>query len=220
VSADTVIISLSFGQSLKMNIRSGKKWVSKLTRYFHRNDDHLLTRPDFSNTEPTFPPPDFHSDHKQDFALLHRSEELEDLLNYRPPSKRPVIWSVFWILLGLVLIAPAGIARMESSARSVLIFFGLFPLIIGIYDLLKFESSPLERLPAIIIYKSKRPYTAPELMGGGVILLVCIETRDGQIRHYHVSLRLFKQIEQEDIGVAYVRDNRMIDFKKITLKRR
>ena len=203
-----------------MNTKSVKKWVSELIKYLRRNDDHLLIPPDFSKTEPTFPTPDFSSDHKQDFDLLYRSEELEDLLNYRPPSKRPVIWSVFWILLGLVLIAPAVIARMESSARSVLIFFGLFPLIIGIYDLLKFESSPLECLPAIIIYKSKKPYTAPELMGGGVILLVCIETRDGQVRHYHVNLSLFKQIEQEDIGVAYVRDNHMLDFKKIMLKRR
>ena len=86
------------------------------------------------------------------------------------------------------------------------------------FDLLKFESSPLERLPAMVVDKSKRPYAGGDLMSGGVILLACIETRDGDTQYYHIGLKLFREIERGDMGVAYTRGEHMLDFKKIALK--
>jgi hypothetical protein len=187
-------------------------------RLWRRNEDQLLVPLGDLELESASRIPDFYPDHTQAFALLYQSEELEDLLSYTPSQRRPVAWSVFWILLGLVLVALATVGRLESTAACVLVLLGAIPLVTGISDLLKFGSSPLERLPAVVVGKAEKRYAGGELMGSGVVLLACIETRDGDIRYYHVSLRLFRQIEREDIGVAYVRGEHMLDFRKVTLK--
>jgi hypothetical protein len=183
-----------------------------------RDNDGLLVPPDDLESEPASRTPDSYPDHTQAFDLLHQSKELDVLLSYTPSQKRPAAWNVFWILLGVVLVFLAAAGGVGSTAACVLVLLGAIPLVTGVSDLLKFESSPLDRLPAVVVDKVEKRYAGLDLMGGGVILRACIETRDGDIQYYHVGLRLFRQIEREDIGVAYVRGGHMLDFKKVTLE--
>jgi hypothetical protein len=127
-------------------------------------------------------------------------------------------WNAFWISLGLVLVTLAIIGRFESTVTAVLILLAAYPLIVGFYDLLKFGASPLKRVPGIVVHKSKKVYAHGERGTSGAMFLVCIEMRNGHLRDYHVSPELFLTLEQDDIGIAYVRGNQMLDFKKITLK--
>lgn len=207
-------------ESDRRNAKRPRGRASPLTRYYpwRRDDDQLLVPLDDSEIRPAPPAPESYPDHKQAFDLLHQSRELEDMLSYTPSHRRPIAWSVVWILVSLAFVALATVARLESTAACVFVLLGAIPLITGISDLLKFESSPLERLPAVVVDKSRRPYAGFDLMSGGVILLVCIETQDGHLQHYHIGLKLFRQIEREDIGVAYIRGEHMLDFRKVTLK--
>ncbi len=118
--------------------------------------------------------------------------------------------------LGLVLITLGIIGKSDSEAAAALIVLGAYPVIVGTYDLYKFRFHPLKCLPAIIAYKSKQvSFEYPEEDIGNGILHACIETRDGQKQQYNISLELFNKIEQEDIGVAYIRGPHMIDFEKL-----
>ncbi|MHC4560118.1 MAG: hypothetical protein ACYS80_22770 [Planctomycetota bacterium] len=149
--------------------------------------------------------------------MLYQSEELEELLRYTPSSIKPKAWSTFWISLGLLLIALAIIGRLESPAAAVLIVLGAYPLLIGVYDLFKFGTSPLKRLPSIVMDKSKKQHCSDDARSGAV-LFVGIETQDGHCRDCSVSLEVFSKVEREDVGVAYIKGDRMLDFKKLPLK--
>ena len=155
-------------------------------------------------------------DHTHVFNLLNQSDEVKELLRYMPLGKRPIAWSALWISLGLVLITPAIVGQLEHTAAVGLIMLGAMPLGMGVYDLLKLWASPLMRLPAIVLYKSKRLYGGGELVGGGTILAVCIEMQNGQTHDYRISLRLFEKIQKRDRGIAYIRGDQMLDFKKVT----
>jgi hypothetical protein len=203
------------------NCGTGKDGLPPEDRQGFKFAKEMLVIPPAPSSNISSPPPaaDLSPDHKHTFDLLYQSDELKELLQYTPSSTRPMAWSTFWISLGLVFVTLAIIGRFESTATVVLIVLGAYPLIIGMYDLMKFGASPLKRLPAIVIHKSKKVYPGYKRGGsGGAILLVFIETRDGHMQHYHVSLKLFLKIEQEDIGIAYIRGEHILDFKKITLR--
>ncbi|UCD00245.1 MAG: hypothetical protein JSW66_10250 [Phycisphaerales bacterium] len=173
------------------------------------------TVPPDSSPDPTSKP--LLADHKHAFDLLYESDELEELLRYRPSSTRPMAWNVFWMSLGLVFVTLAIIGRFESNVTAVLTVLGASPLMFGLYDLLKFGTSPLKRVPAIVVDKSKKVYAGGELVGGGTILMVSIESRNGSVHHYQVGLELHLNVEKNDIGVAYIRSGQMLDFRKATL---
>ena len=113
-------------------------------------------------------------DHTEVFEVLNRSEEMKALLQYAPANMRQVVRNMFWILLGLSLIMLAMFGSSDSAASTGLILLGVCPLLVGLYDLLKFTSSSLERLPAIVAYKSKKVYAGHEHgAAGGAVLFVC-----------------------------------------------
>jgi hypothetical protein len=175
-----------------------------------------LLVPPTTDTDSPSTAADLSPDHKHAFDLLYQSEELEDLLRYTPSSIKPKVWSTFWISLGLLLIALAIIGRLESPAGAVLIILGAYPLLIGLYDLFKFGMSPLKRLPGIVETKTKKNHLGYEHSGsGGTVLLVKIETQDGHSFCFNTSLEVFSKVEQEDVGIAYIKGDRMLDFKKI-----
>ena len=158
------------------------------------------------------------TDHKHAFDMLYESYELEELLHHRPSGTRSTAWSTFWMSLGLVLVTLGIVGKSDSEAAAALIVLGAYPVIAGTYDLLKFRFAPLKCMPAIVVYKSKQvsaEYTEGD--GGNAVLIACIETRDGHKQEYKVGLELFDKIQQEDIGVAYIRGGHMLDFKKVKL---
>jgi len=174
------------------------------------------TVPPASSSDATSPP--VPAGHRRAFDLLYESDELEELLHRRPSSTRPMAWRMFWMSLGLVLITLGIAGKSDSEAAAALIVLGAYPVIVGTYDLLKFRFASLTCLPAVVAYKSKE--VNPEYVdagSGGAAMLVCIETRDGNRQEYNVRLELFDEIEQEDIGVAYIRGRHIIDFKKVAL---
>jgi len=156
--------------------------------------------------------------HKHAFDLLYESDELEDLLHCRPSGTRSTAWSVFWMSLGLVLITLGIIGKSDSEAAAAMIVLGAYPVIVGTYDLYKFRFHPLKCLPAIVAFKS-RPVSPGQTEDddGNAVLLARIETKDGNKQEYKISLELFRKIEQEDIGVAYIRGEHMLDFRKVSL---
>lgn len=154
--------------------------------------------------------------HKHVFDLLYESDELEKLLHRRPSGVRSMGWSTFWMSLGLVLITLGIVGKSDSEAAAALIVLGAYPVIVGVYDLYKFRFQPLKCLPAIVADKSKQiPVGCDEDDSPSAVLLVYIETRDGNKQEYKVSLELFNKIEQEDSGVAYIRGEYMLDFAKV-----
>jgi len=172
------------------------------------------TVPPATSFDATSPP--LALDRKHAFDLLYESDELEDLLRHKPSGIRSTAWRTLWMSLGLVLITLGIVGKSDSEAAAALIVLGAYPVIVGTYDLLKFRFAPLKCLPALVAYKSKEVNPVYVDGGsGGAAMLVCIETRDGNRQEYNVSLELFDEIEQEDIGVAYIRGAHMLDFKKV-----
>lgn len=174
------------------------------------------TVPPDASFDATAPP--LTADRKHAFDLLYESDELEDLLLHKPSGTRSPAWRTFWMSLGLVLITLGIIGKSDSEAAAALIVLGAYPVIVGTYDLLKFRFAPLRCLPAIVAYKSKQVSSGQtEDDGGKALLVVCIESRDGSKQEYNASLELFERIEQEDIGVAYLRGRHILDFEKVAL---
>ena len=146
-----------------------------------------------------------------------QSEGYEELLYYKPSSTRLWIWDFLRICLGIGLITLAIAEKSEHNAALYLVILGAISLVIGLYNLLKLLDSPLKCLPAIIQYKSDSYYAGDYMANWGVVLLVCIETKNGDTKQYRVNSRLFKKLKQYDIGMAYVRNDQMIGFKKVNI---
>jgi len=217
-----VIIVIFAAESDRTNIKRRKTWMPRLTKLYswHRNRDQLLAPPDHSVSESKTSVPDPYQDHKQAFDLLQKAEGFDELLSYKPSSTRLWIWDVLRICLGIILITLAIVGQSKHDAAFGLVILGAIPLAIGLYNLLKLGDSPLKCLPAIIQNKSDSYYAGDYMANWGAALLVCIETNDGDTKHYSVNLRLFKKIGQHDIGIAYVKGDQMLDFKKVSLKER
>lgn len=159
--------------------------------------------------------------------LRRHSRELDELLRYTPSAVGKGAGLVVLSVFGFVFTAFAIFFIVASKGADAPRVFRLFPLIFvlagvvmmgtGIRGLVKLTTSPVERLPAVIIGKRQR-YSSSSRGSGSTSYYITIETEDGERKEHSVRGRLYGQVERGDAGVAYLRGGYLLDFRRVRLK--
>jgi hypothetical protein len=165
------------------------------------------------------------------FRRLRERPNFERLRSHRPttsgPAGRLIVQSVF----GLVFAAFAAV--FISFARSGTSGFGgrsgfdvMFTLVPGVLALVgigifasavfkwrRFANAPLVAVPAIV--SAKRTKIVGSKDNTRTEYFVSIEPERGARREYEVAGEVFGVVGEGDIGVAYVRDAYLLEFRAV-----
>ncbi len=155
--------------------------------------------------------------------LSAQSAELEELLRHTPSAARKVVEFALMTLFGLPFTGFAIFFIVSSRRSGAPLIFQLFPLIFvlvglvmiagGLRGLVRLLTSPLIRLPAVILGKREERSRSAETTSTTYYLT--IKTDDGREKEYHVPGRLFSKCERGDAGIAYTKGGCLLDFKSV-----
>ncbi len=159
-----------------------------------------------------------------DLRALARSSELQGLLTYTPSSVRARAGQAILMVFGLVFTSFAVFFIVMAKRSGAPLIFRLFPMIFvlvgaamvigGLRGLVKLASSPLERLPAVIVGK-RQHYSSNSKGSGSTSYYVTIQTEDGERKEHLVQGRLYGEVERGDVGVAYLKGGFLLDFRRV-----
>lgn len=148
-----------------------------------------------------------------------KTPHLDELLRFSPSP----LWmgcgmallTVFGLLLtgvALFLILTARREREPLGVQLLLLIFvvaGLGAVVAGFRGLAKLATSPLQRLPAVVVGKREDDSTQ----------YLTIETADGRKKEHSVPWKIYSELEGGDTGVAYLKGDYLLDFKPVELPR-
>lgn len=156
--------------------------------------------------------------------LLRQNRELDELLRYTPSSAGTgvglIVMSVFGLVFASFAIFFIFIAK-RSGAPPIFRFFPVIFVLVGvamvgagIRGLIKLATSPLERIPGIVVGK-RHEYSSSSRGSGSTRYYVTIEAEDDQRKEHSVRGRVFGELQRGDTGVAYVKGGYLLDFKRV-----
>lgn len=163
-----------------------------------------------------------------DFSALAKSRDLQELLMYTPSSVRARAGQAFLMVFGLVFTSFAIFFIVMAKRSGAPLIFRLFPMIFvlvgaamvigGLRGLVKLATSPLERLPAVVVGK-RQQYDRESKGSGSTSYYVTIQTEDGERKEHLVQGRLFGEVERGDAGVAYLKGGFLLDFRRVRVSK-
>jgi hypothetical protein len=161
-----------------------------------------------------------------DFGPLLKSRDLQELLMYTPSSVRARAGQAFLMIFGLVFTSFAIFFIVMAKRSGAPLIFRLFPMIFvlvgagmligGLRGLVKLATSPLERLPAVIVGK-RQQYDTDSRGSGSTSYYVTIQTEDGERKEHLVQGRLYGEVQRGDAGVAYLKGGFLLDFRPVRM---
>jgi hypothetical protein len=158
---------------------------------------------------------------ESEFRIAKESKEFRDLLNYLPSSVPRIAQQVSKTTFGLVFIFIAVFVilftrDMDGDLRFWLaaVFFaivGVGYVLVGVSGLAGLTSRPLERLLAVVVWKSEEYDTG----SGSTSYYVTLQTENGNRKEHLVPGKLYSQLERGDTGVAYLKGGFLLDFRRL-----
>ena len=154
------------------------------------------------------------------------AEEMEKLLRYSPSAVGPGVRLVMMVFFGVLF---AGLTVfcfvVKPKGGPPPLFFKIFISVVGlggvamimggIRGLTKLSTSPLHRLPAVVV--GKREKTSTSKYSDPVIYFLTIKTDDGLTKEHKVGENIYNEVDMGDTGVAYLKGGYLLDFKPVRL---
>lgn len=158
--------------------------------------------------------------------LSPHAAELEELLRHTPSAAPKLVQFVLTIVLGVAFTGFAIFFIVSSRRSGAPVIFQVFPVIFvlvgmamvagGLRVLVRLTTSPLLRLPGVVLGKREERSRASE--SSSTTYYLTIKSDDGREKEYPVSGRLFSKHERGDVGVAYLKGGCLLDFKSLQLR--
>jgi len=159
------------------------------------------------------------------FEAVARSEEYAQLMRREPSAAAAIAeggCSSMFALIFVLVSGGMGIASLPFAGPLAIVplgmcGFGIFMLIAQSRKTARLASSPTERL--IAVWRDERT----EVSGGGenssatTRHFVLLEVRGGKRKEFSCSLKLSGAHAPGDIGVAYLRDEVLLDFQRVNV---
>jgi len=136
------------------------------------------------------------------------------------------------VLFGLIFIAFSLISSfiITKAAKGfgssgyigtiALIFFSVVGIGLagyGLYRLIKLKSARLDRLPALVVDKRTSVSGGGENSTVSTYYYITLAVGEGKRRELQAKGKLYGKITKDDAGVAYIRDNFLLDYKRLTV---
>lgn len=163
---------------------------------------------------------------RERFELLRRHPDLESGLRHTPQVRVPTIST------GLVFVGPLVIAFLvffvvqANNMRAPIIFF-IVPAImfVAIANTIfrsvqrgsRVRAARWERLPAIVVDERTRVSGGGKNSRATTSYFATLEFEDGARREFRVSPRLAGDITGDDAGIAYVKHDALLEFRRISV---
>jgi len=126
--------------------------------------------------------------------------------------------------LGLLSFA-SGPAQAEGATPAVFRLFvmlfvalGAGLAIFGVFKIGSLSTAELERIPALIADKRTRVAGGGNDMRARTTYFATLERADGTRTEYEVHSARYAEIAQGDYGLAYLRGNVLLDFRRVGLR--
>ncbi|MBL8859174.1 MAG: hypothetical protein JNL28_11750 [Planctomycetes bacterium] len=157
----------------------------------------------------------------QRFERLEQHASFPELLKQRPSASGPIASGVFGsiFLLGFVVLAGVMVALFRPAGALI-----LFPIVIGLVGLVMLvrvfgktaELATAELIARSALIAGERTETS----GGGdgpttTRYFVTLEDSEGARSEFEASGNVAGRVTQGDIGVAYIKADRLIEFKRV-----
>lgn len=166
-------------------------------------------------------------------AAVRQHPRFPELLRRKPSTAGTIFGYLF---SGLVALAFAGVAvffltvRPEGTFGMVWALVSLLFAALGLagaawalWRLVRFTSSSLDRVPALVVDKRqhvrRRTSSGPGGMSGttstSTTYYVTLELETGARRELRARGRLYGRLGAGDAGVAYVKDRHLLDYQRL-----
>ncbi len=163
---------------------------------------------------------------RERFELLRRHPDLEPGLRHTPDVRVPKINP------GLLIMGPLVIAFLiffvaQAGNMGAPIFFFIVPAImfVAIANAMfrsvqrgtRVRAARWERLPAIVVDERTRVSGGGKNSRASTSYFATLEFEDGARREYRVTPKLSGDLSDEDAGIAYVKHDTLLEFRRISV---
>ena len=87
----------------------------------------------------------------------------------------------------------------------------------GIYRIIKLAISKLKRLPSLILDKRITVRGGGQSSTASTYYYITLELTDGERQELETRGKLYGKITKNDVGVAYIRDRYLLDFRRVMI---
>jgi len=131
---------------------------------------------------------------------------------------------LFTAVAVFMLLAPGGPSGRSRAASppplfqlvaSLFVLIGVVVVIWTIVRWVRFKAAPLEVLPALVLDKRQEVWGGGDQSSASTTYYVTLETKTGDRREVTIKGRLYGQVTQDDVGVAYIKTNSLLDFRRL-----
>ena len=149
---------------------------------------------------------------------LEQVRRVKDYLRHRPSPLLTILGLIAAMLLGLavayfcILFIPGEPIFFKFLLLIFVLLAGLM-VVGGIWGLWKVAFSRLERVPALVV--AKREHRSGD-ENPTVSYYLSLKTEDGQSKEHLVRRKLFTEVSERDVGIAYFKGY-LMDFKRVGL---
>lgn len=152
--------------------------------------------------------------------------EYPELLKMKPSSLRFYGRSGCAVIFGLIFAlgtlfinffdpySPPGFFRIVLILFT---FLGVGLILYGIYRLIKLSTSSLKRRPALVVDKRISVSGGAGSSSASTTYYVTVELDGGERRELESGGKLYGKITKEDVGVAYIRDRYLLDYRRLAV---
>lgn len=152
------------------------------------------------------------------FDAAQRSPRYAELMAFSPPMAGTHRAQLLLIVLGLALAGMGGFiaftlrARVDTVAAPALVALGgVWLFVRTLFAAVRLRGAPLERVLARVKDRTTRVHLNSKHNQHGVVL----KPREGEPKFYPSDGALADGLANGDVGVAYVRDGTLVDFKPL-----
>lgn len=158
------------------------------------------------------------------FAAVERSSEFDALMKHAPSGAGQIAGGGVLIAFMLVwTIAAGGMALFMSNFAPTLFVvvpalmsaFGVFVIVKTVLKTAKFSGAELERFVAVVRDERTAVSGGGQHSSASTHHYFLLENRDGQRREYECRSKDAGLTAPGDIGVAYVRDDVLLEFRRV-----
>lgn len=155
------------------------------------------------------------------FQKIEQHPDYLELMRYTP-SIRGRGSLIFMIGFGVLFIVVCLFMLIPGPGSPPAIFFLVVALMIvfvlGLMGYLLFrwrrlKAAPLQRVPAIVLDKRTEVSS-----GDFTYYYVTLELRGGNRQEYNAEGKLYGLVSRDDMGVAYIKDRSLLDFRRLTVE--
>lgn len=181
-------------------------------------------------TPPAAPAPDPAAERAERFRRLTESLEYKRMLAWKPTSSGPVPGIAFLAVFGLVFAGVAlgmhsfvernfrdvsgrGVVDVVSFAPLAFALIGVGMFVVACVKWSRWRGAPLRAFPAIVAAKRSRVIGSRD--DTRTEYFVTLETQKGARHEYAADGSFFGVAVEDDLGVAYVRDQWLLGFQRV-----